>query len=250
MENEKNSAYKKGFNAGIILIIIGVVFLGFNFGWFPAAMKKVVFSWQMLLLIFGIINLSKKNFTAALILIFIGGFFILPRLSEAYPQIFHMLGVDFVHNYWPLLLILLGLFILLHRKKRNRANDYYSDDETKRPENKENVSGRFDKTVVFSGGEYIFLDEYFEGACIEAVFGGIELDLRKTDLHEGITKIEIEAVFGGVKIFVPASWYLNIQVDGIFGGVEDKRIDKNHTDKSKTLLIKGDCVFGGCEIRN
>ena len=49
------------------------------------------------------------------------------------------------------------------------------------------------------------VDDEFKGGTVQAIFGGIELDLRKTHLPEGETMLHIEAIFGGVELFVPDS---------------------------------------------
>lgn len=41
------------------------------------------------------------------------------------------------------------------------------------------------------------LDEVFKGATIRNTFGGTVLDLRRTNISEGETYIEVECNFGG-----------------------------------------------------
>ncbi len=110
--------------------------------------------------------------------------------------------------------------------------------------------GNFSKNSIFGDGQHIVLDPEFKGGELNAVFGGITLDLRKTNLPVGETGLEINAVFGGVTIFVPNDWFIETHVDAIFGGFDDKRMLVEPTDTTRKLVIHGACVFGGGELRN
>jgi predicted membrane protein len=85
---------------------------------------------------------------------------------------------------------------------------------------------------------------------LKAVFGGIELDLRKAYLPEGDTYLNIEAVFGGISLFVPDNWLLEERVESVCGGVDDSRHFRTQTDTSRKLIINGSVVFSGIEIMN
>jgi len=67
---------------GVLAVLAGILLLGFNLGLLPLEFKHIIFSWQMLLIALGVINIvSKDSWMAGAILISIGGFFILPKLS-------------------------------------------------------------------------------------------------------------------------------------------------------------------------
>ena len=94
------------------------------------------------------------------------------------------------------------------------------------------------------------LDPVFKGGELNAVFGGLTLDLRRTNLAEGETHLEVNAVFGGITIFVPSEWLIETHLDTVFGGFQDNRMPKEPLDPTRKLIIVGSCVFGGGEIRN
>jgi hypothetical protein len=116
--------------------------------------------------------------------------------------------------------------------------------------NYEGPIGSFSKNSVFGGGEHIVLEPEFKGGELNAVFGGMTLNLRHTNLPEGVTRLEVNAVFGGVTIIVPEDWMVETHLDSVFGGFEDKRLVKIPQDNGRKLIITGACVFGGGEIRN
>jgi predicted membrane protein len=270
MENEtKNSfrtGYTKGLGFGLFLMALGVVFLGLNFGFIPHELRHVLISWPMLLIVIGIGNILKRHHNfSGVILILIGGFFIIPRFVEAYPAYFPGVNDNFTHIYWPLLLIAAGILIILgklagpkwgfndwnhehsHRHHQRRNQRYQKAYEQKKWS--ANPDG-FSKNSVFGSGEHIVLDPEFKGGELNAVFGGISLDLRRTNLPEGETVLDVNAVFGGITIFVPADWYVETHLDAVFGGFQDNRMPKEPLDTTKKLIITGSCVFGGGELRN
>lgn len=261
MENELktsyNNGYTKGLGFGLTLMLIGVLFLGFNFGLLPQKMKWIVFSWQMLLIFIGVINIFKRHMVSGVILITIGTFFIIPRIIHTFPQLLPGFNGDFSNVYWPLLLIVAGVVIILgkifgpkwskeewshyHRKYHNHHKNYTQWDST---------GNSFSKNSIFGAGEHIVLDPEFKGGELNAVFGGITLDLRKTNLPEGNAHLEVNAVFGGVTIIVPETWLVETHLDAVFGGFEDKRFKSQILDTSRKLIITGACVFGGGELRS
>lgn len=250
MKNSNPSGYNKGLGFGIVLMLVGFLFLAFNFGLIPFPLKRVIFSWQMLLIFIGVVNLFKRKLIPGVILIFVGGFFIIPK-------IFPVIDGQFVHIYWPLLLIGAGIVILLQRivkpdwgfeswenKMQSRSHRHQSYDKWDK-----NPQG-FSKNSVFASGEHIVLDPEFKGGELNAVFGGLKLDLRRTNLAVGETLLDVNAVFGGVTIFVPNDWYVETHIDAVFGGFQDNRMPKEPLDATRKLIITGSCVFGGGEIRN
>ena len=260
MENNKSSkcnSHNKGrFAFGAVLVLVGCLFLLFNFGIIPSELKSVLFSWQMLLIVVGLGHLFCLKLRSACIWLAIGGFFLMPRLIKVYPDLFPNLSPDFVSIYWPVLLIIAGIFVILeimfHPKREKHA--FWSETSGrwygKRSTERIRTDSSFEKNVVFGIGEYIVLEPEFKGGEINSVFGGTNLDLRKTTLPEGDTILEVNAVFGGVVITVPQDWLIEIKVDAVFGGVNDTQLSNENTDNSRKLIITGACVFGGLELKN
>lgn len=107
-----------------------------------------------------------------------------------------------------------------------------------------NVANGF---AAFSGQDLYFNNEVFNGAELNAVFGGIKCDLRGAIIEKDCV-INASAIFGGIDIFVPD--YVNIKVrsNSIFGGVSDKK-HTNSPNNTVTLYINGTGLFGGVEIK-
>ncbi len=250
-KNSYHRVYANGLGFGLVLILIGIVFLLFNFNLLPYQLKWVVISWPSLLILIGLFNLFKRQYVSSTILFLVGIFFLIPRIIRAFPEVFPN-GIDnFTHNFWPLLLVLAGGLIIAGKlfptRFGNSLNTYNSTRKYRRTHHR---TVGFSKNSVFGSGEHIVLEPEFEGGELNAVFGSVTIDLRKTALKEGDTHLELNAVFGSITIFVPRDWLVEINVDAVFGGFEDQRRQDETIDLSRKLVITGACVFGGSELRN
>ncbi|MBP6611318.1 MAG: hypothetical protein KA206_09535 [Paludibacter sp.] len=258
MENELKTDYKqnrsKGLGFGLILVAIGILTLGFNFGWIDSPLKRVLFSWPMILVVIGTAKIIKRDYFPAAILYTIGFFFLMPRIIGAYPAYFPNFDGGFTHTFWPVLLIISGIMLILNKLYGNPSNCSHRYNAkcstTKSDGYSSNSTGSFEKNAIFGGGEHIVLEPNFSGGEVNAIFGGLTLDLRHSTLAEGVSRLEVNAVFGGVTIIVPRDWFVETQMDAVFGGFEDKRLIKDPVNPQRKLIIKGACVFGGGELRD
>ena len=222
---------------GVILVLAGLFLVIRNTGFFPDFIDNVIFSWPMLLVVIGLVmTLGATEKTAGIIVMAVGGFFMIPLIFR---ETFHMYNM-----FWPSIFIIVGIIFIVSRGKNwNRANltskGVIGDDYV-------------DYVNVFSGGERQVVSQNFRGGKISAVFGGIELDLTKADLAPGVSELEIACVFGGATLIVPDDWYITIDVTPVLGGFSDsRRLTPGRTiDSSKHLLIKGAVIFGGGEIKS
>lgn len=234
--NYSDSKRMKKVTFGIIIVVIGALLMASNFGYLPYHTRRIFFSWEMLLIAIGLINIvSRENKTMGFILIGVGSFFLLP-------DIFHF-SFSFIKLFWPVLLIGVGLSLIFfggraahwRRGKQNHSLD----------------SGYINEFNVFAGSKKRIANQIFKGGEMNNIFGGSELDLTQAILDEGENVLEILCIFGGTEMVVPADWNVRVEVISIFGGFSDKRnIIKQSSDDSKILIIKGICLFGGGEIKS
>ncbi len=240
--------------SGLLVLTIGSLFLARELG---AEFPQWLLSWKMLLIGIGLVIGIKHRFRnmAWLILIAIGSTFL---ISDLYPEM-HLRPV-----LWPIVLILVGLVMVFkprnkrcgnHRYMRKHwrggkfgMNDpYVAEYYNKEEYNKDDV---IDSTCIFSGTKKNILSKNFKGGEVVTIFGGTELNLMQADFEES-AKLEIEQVFGGTKLLVPAHWEIKSEVVTIFGSLEDKRpMPAAGMEKTKTLILIGTTVFGGIDIRS
>jgi len=237
--NEEKSAKQRPFRksaVGIVIIIAGFLLLLFNVGLISPSLKHIFFSWQMLLIVIGIVSLlSSENHTPGYVLILIGMIFLLPRIFEFTFNVSHLLV--------PTILIAIGIVLLVKRVPHH----FIGSHQTTQPLD----SGYVREENIFSGSKQRFLQDVFRGGHISCAFGGSELDLTQTTLAEGTNVLEITTIFGGVTLIVPCDWKIILRTTSIFGGFSDKRMHVKETgDNSRVLIIKGSTIFGGGEIKS
>ncbi|HPT15298.1 MAG TPA: DUF5668 domain-containing protein [Bacteroidales bacterium] len=219
---------------GLLVITAGLLLMAKNTGFLTPEVSHIVFSWEMLLIAIGLVNLfSHRSIISGLILILIGGFFLLVD--------FYNLPFNFWNLLWPVLIILVGLSMIFGFSRACRYQNSKNSGTSS-----ENF---FEDIAVFGGGERKVVSNSFEGAKMVAVFGGSKIDLTRCTLAPGQPVIELVAVFGGSTLIIPADWNVKIEVFNIFGGYADKRMP-SQVDPSKTLVIKGVTIFGGGEIKS
>lgn len=227
MTNERSN---KRAILGLILVLIGAFLVIDNFNFFPHAIRHIFFSWEMILIVLGVILLAtKENKTTGLILVLIGGFFIIP-------DIFYV-PFELRRLFWPAIFILVGLAILFRRSQHNK-----------------DLEGRdyIDELSIFGGSDKLITSKDFKGGKVTYIFGGSTINLTQSELSKGRSVIDVLAMFGGGKFIVPKDWDVKIEITSIFGGFSDKRLtDPNLVyDPGKQLVLKGFVIFGGGEVKS
>jgi len=236
---------------GLLFLAAGVLLILFNAQILPDTYKSVVFSWQMFLIALGFLFLFSRNkWIAGVILMLIGGFFLLPKLNIE--------GLEFIsQNGWAILWIVVGLLVICGTIWRKRRWKWSNVDikmnkkwHSKNWSNYEKESGFIDYNTVFSGNFVKCDSKNFKGGEVNGVFGGIELDLSEAQLAEGLNYLELNSVFGGVVLYVPIEWKIEIRQTQVFGQFIDNRPKPNiDIDENRVLIIEANSVFGGGEIK-
>ncbi|MHB9011381.1 MAG: LiaF transmembrane domain-containing protein [Ignavibacteriaceae bacterium] len=230
-------------------------------------------------------NSFSNRIILGLILIFVGGLYLLSTLDLINFNVHHIIfslpfwaiiwGLVIIKNSrnkaFGILLVFLGALFLI---PRIFPNVYYNSDiffpvliiafgiylMFKRNINWHHCHNRFNKQVnkdqlddvsIFGGGHKVIISENFKGGNITAIFGGSEIDLSNCKLAEGENVIDVLLMFGGTSIFVPKEWNVNVNVTPLFGGFSNKwrRNFSGPFDSTRTLVIKGVALFGGGEIK-
>jgi predicted membrane protein len=243
MENSNDFNQKRHHNPGTSKIGLGIVliFLGFvlvikNIGFLPDYFEDIIFSWQMLLIAIGfVMTLGTGNRGPGLIVMAVGGFFILPEIFNADWRNYSL--------FWPAILIIAGVIVITNARWLKSEN-WHSRTT--------NSSDVIDIVNIFGGGERIINSTNFSGGKITSIFGGAEVDLTRAQLAPGESVIEMSCIFGGASLIVPTEWNVVIDVTPILGGFSDSRkmIPGRAVDPSKTLVIRGAVIFGGGEIKS
>jgi len=264
---------------GVIILGIGLVLLFRKFGLY---IPDWVLTWPMILIAVGTYTLISQQFKSFFgsVVLFIGVYFLLKREFDL------DLGLD--QFIWPVGLIALGIYLILHKKQENKALEEVrknwessrkkkteasssekiesaevvddaaasKDEPTKAPDSGfVRATGtafmdRINESVIFSGVNRKLMTKDFQGGKATVIFGGLDLDLTQVDFT-GVVTLDLEVGFGGVKLLVPPHWDVRTEVSNIAAGLEDKRMFREGgVDTNKVLILKGTLLFSGLEIKS
>jgi predicted membrane protein len=223
------------FVLGGLIILAGILLVMKNLGALPWQISDIVFSWQMLLIVIGIINISRRNhFVPGVILIAIGSYFLIPEFTNT-PELFSKF-------FWGGILMLLGVMIILRTLSyKGMRHTAFTDGDS---------HDYVDEISIFGGSEKRMTTKNFRGGKITSIFGGSTIDFTDSKLAEGQNELDVMSLFGGFKIIVPVDWTIKIEAMSILGGISDKRNRYTDDSSGKLLIIKGIALFGGGEIKN
>lgn len=219
---------------GIVLVILGAFFLLRNLDMIPYFIPYYFFGWEMILILIGgamLVTGRKEGF----LFLGIGGFFLLPEVFE-----FLNLPRFRIRDWWPVVLIIIGISIVLRRRdSRDKRNGEIDDDY-------------LDDTSIFGGSEKSFTSQNFKGGKVTAIFGGSQIDFSAAKLsEEQDVVLDVFVMFGGNEFRIPNDWTVINDSFVIFGGFSDNRPQSavSQSDPKKVLRIKGFVMFGGAEVK-
>ena len=209
---------------GIVFIIVGVI-VGLNS--FGITNINIFFDgWWTLFIIIPAINglVTDEEKTGSIIWLIIGITLLLGCQDLISFDILWKLTL-------PVILVFIGLSIMFNNNGKKISKN--TDDN--------------EYCACFSGQTIKFDGKDFKGAEVNAIFGGITIDLTNAKVKDGAV-IDATAVFGGVTILIPEDLKVEIKSTSVFGGVSDKTKNKEKKDKV-TLHVNGCSIFGGVDIK-
>lgn len=217
---------------GIVLLALGVVLALEAFG----AEINVFFKgwWTLFMIVPGVIGLfTEREKTGNLCLLLIGVALLAgTRGWVSFDLLFKLLG--------PAVLILIGIRLIfkdVFGRKVKEAVQRVKAESGKLPE----YAG------TFSGQKVNYDGMVFDGVDLTAAFGGVECDLRGAIIQRDVV-IHVNAVFGGIDIFLPPTVNVQVSTTAIFGGVGNKHVNQN-VEGRPTVYVSGNALFGGVDIK-
>ncbi len=234
--------------SGMILIGVGCVFMARQLG---VPFPDWLFTWPTFLIVLGFYVGAKHNFRNPgwIIMVGIGLIFL---LEQALPDL------EISRFGWPLIFILAGLVMVFKPYRKKNYSHWVRNGGLNERGNMgscgpviESSEDFLNSTTIMGGVKKNVISKQFRGGNIECIMGGAEINLSQSDIQETAT-LEVTVVMGGAKLIVPANWEIRSEAVVILGGIEDKRkqiIDRTSLP-TKTLIIKGSCIFGGIDIKS
>lgn len=238
---------------GLAIVFFGVVYLLKQLGY---DIPSYLISWQMILIVIGIIVLIKHKFRKfhGYLLIIIGKLFL---FAEWYPDLINSKII------FPIALILVGLCVVFSKNKKcghNRRRQRFSKENWKHIHEAHkrgyaaynvNEEDFIDSVSFFGGITKTVVSKNFKGADIVSFFGGTDVNLSQADFKDRIV-VDVTNVFGGTTLTIPNNWEVISEVASIFGSFEDKRPQhqRDAGEETKVLILRGTCMFGGIEVNS
>ena len=218
---------------GIVLVAAGVILALNAFG---VTSINIFFDgwWTLIIIVPCVISLFTSHDKGGSLIGICVGVFLLLCCQD-------VLSFDM---FWKLLIpaaiVIIGISIIFKGICGNKGTEVYKMLKSNGTEIK-------NTTATFSGTNVNFGGEVFDGAELNAIFGGIKCDLRGAVIEKDCV-INASAIFGGIDIFVPDNLNVKINSTSIFGGVSDKKHNNNQAN-TPTLYINATCMFGGVDVK-
>ena len=194
----------------------------------------------ILILVIPVIIKSLLNLT------FPGIFFPLALLGIVFAK---PLGIEDL-TPWPILVVALfasigfslifkkNKFCSLNSKGYKSSVDFVDD-------------GQDDSEVNFavsfgSGAKYIN-SEKLKQVNVNVSFGAVQVYFDNAALDPKGAELNLNVEFSGAELYIPKEWNVEINVDTMMGGIDEKN-KRYNTAKGPTLVIKGRISLAGIEI--
>ena len=220
---------------GLAVIGIGLLALLDNLRIFDIALLRTF--WPLGLVIWGLSSLAWPHRRGS-------GLFGLVLIAVGLALTAQQLGyLQFRwRDWWPVFIIVAGLSIVLRGFFPRRDIGGCFETSTLDHGDMTNINASFSAVNQRQDSRS------FKGGRIEATFGGVELDLTQAAIDGPEARLDVAARFSGIELRVPRDWQVVVEMKSTFGGVEDKTVPP--MTPLARLVLRGEVVFGGVEIKN
>lgn len=211
---------------GIVLIVIGIIFA---LNALELTNINIFFTgwWTLFIIIPSIIGLIKDSEKTWSLVCLIIGVVLLLGVNDKIP--FDLIGKLLL----PAILVIIGVSLLFKDTMTKQLKEKLEKAER----------GTHSYNAIFGGSKELVVDE-FDGCEINAVFGGIDLDLTNAEIKKDCV-IKASAIFGGITIKLPEDVKVKPISTSIFGST-----DNDHKGGSKpTVFVEATNLFGGTDIK-
>lgn len=151
---------------------------------------------------------------------------------------------------WPVLVaaffLSIGLELVFKSKKHYPYFGYHKEYKNAH-ETIDNIDdNEVDCAVTFGSGSKYLNSTSLKKAYFKCSFGALKVYFDNATLDPDGAEVFLDASFGGVELYIPQSWTVNMNMTAAVGGVDEKY--KKHVSGGPVLTLSGHVSFGGVEI--
>jgi hypothetical protein len=243
---------------GLLVVVLGLLFLVDNLGWIDLDIRRLVV--PAALLVAGVLKLTQTRTNSGnvvgVVLVCVGSVGVLRGIGF----------LDFEwRDLWPVAMIAAGIAIVYkasHAADASRGGTTAAGsadakarayDEFKAPAGPDGADGvhgddqLVNVTSVMGASNRRVSTPDFRGGEVTAILGSSDLDLRQASIN-GEAVLNVFSFLGGITIKVPVDWVIVMEGTAILGGYEEKTAPP--TGNQKRLIVRGYAILGGLEVRN
>lgn len=212
---------------GIIILIVGTLLLLETTD--LAETRHLSYYFPSLLIILGIWMLIRSKLQS----LFFSIFMILVGIGWQLVALDYV-PADEIFNFWPVVLILLGLYFILghfRSKAKESKSEYTSTFTIFGDVNKKNTT------------------ENLRGVEITSFISDVKIDLSKADMKKPPARINLALVLSDADITVLEDWNVKLEALPILADTIDKRAEREDEHEDVDLVISGWCLLSDVYIR-
>ena len=105
----------------------------------------------------------------------------------------------FIHNLWPIILIIVGIAFIIRHSGRKSKNNWYTDSFS----HKTTLNMHGSSSRVFGDANIETKGMEIDGLDFSSVFGDMSLNLAEAKLKSGVNKVHVSTTFGDITVIVP-----------------------------------------------
>jgi len=219
---------------GLLVIALGVVFLGDNLDLFDGRDALHAF-WPAAFVVVGLVVLLEPRRQGGSgrawgLVWVVAGVWIFAHQR-------HWIAIDFWELFFPGVLLAVGA-TLVWRALGGGGRRAAAEGDESEPR----------AFALMSGNEIRSTSAAFRGADLGAFMGGVNLDLTGAKLAGDEAEIDVFAMWGGIEIRVPPEWTVVGRVMPLMAAFEDKT--QPLPGATRRLVVRGVVVMGGVEVKN
>jgi lia operon protein LiaF len=157
-------------------------------------------------------------------------------------------------HFWPVLLILFGLYLVFKKKSDREPGEDFGDKTF------DSDSSRVIRSNIFGDIRVNLSSRDFEGGHIRTTFGDVKVDASSLQIRSGERTLGLATTFGDIKIHVPRELPVKVTASNLAGDIAifDRRWDgfnkqtsyqSESYEKAKSkLFIVCNLTFGDIKV--